>query len=133
MIHGVGVDILDYKTIEPSVRDINDSFVRKIYTQAERELILSRPVPLNSFATRFAGKEAVYKAFGTNGDAFRLNEVEILENADGVPQVHLHGKAADLAKILGIQRISISLSYDGHFAIAYAVAECCVPDENHDS
>ena len=86
MIHGIGTDILNIQTIAPSVADRSDPFVRKTYTEKELELIDSRPLPLYCFATRFAGKEAVFKAFGVHGDAFRLNDIEILENESGVPR-----------------------------------------------
>lgn len=122
MVHGIGTDILNIKTIEPSVSNTEDSFVQKIYTKKELKLIQSRDLPLYCFATRFAGKEAVFKSFGTHGDAFRLNEIEILENSFGQPVVFLHGKARALAKKLGIQDILISLSYDTDYAVAFAAA-----------
>ena len=88
--------------------------------EKELELIDSRPLPLYCFATRFAGKEAVFKAFGVHGDAFRLKDIEILEDESGVPQVFLHGKAAALAEEMGLTRIMISLSYDTDYAAAFA-------------
>ena len=122
MTLGIGTDLLHIQTIAPSVTDPGEPFVRKIYTEKELALILSRPVPLYSFATRFAGKEAVFKCFRTHGDAFRLNEIEILEDKNGVPAVSLHGKAARLAREKGIREILISLSYDGEYAMAFAEA-----------
>lgn len=119
---GVGTDILRVGTIAPSVAAPDDPFVQKIYTAAERALIQNRDIPLYSYATRFAGKEAVFKAFGVHGDAFRLNEVEILENEFGQPVVTLHGKAASLAQEKGITQVLISLSYDTDYAVAYATA-----------
>ena len=77
MLYGIGTDILNINQIESSVSDRQDPFVRKIYTPAEIELIESRPLPLYSYATRFAGKEAVFKALNLNGNAIRLNEIEI--------------------------------------------------------
>lgn len=121
-VTGVGVDILRVGTIAPSVATPESPFVQKIYTAAERALIQRRDIPLYSYATRFAGKEAVFKAFGVHGDAFRLDEVEILENEVGQPVVHLHGRAAALAREKGIDRVLISLSYDTDYAVAYATA-----------
>ena len=124
MLYGIGTDILNIHQIESSVSDLQDPFVRKIYTPAEIELIESRPLPLYSYATRFAGKEAVFKALNLNGNAIRLNEIEILENENGQPQIALHGRAEQLAKEKKITTIMISLSYDTDYAVAYAVAEC---------
>ena len=100
MLYGIGTDILNIHQIESSVSDLQDPFVRKIYTPAEIELIESRPLPLYSYATRFAGKEAVFKALNLNGNEIRLNEIEILENENGQPQVTLHGRAEQLAKVM---------------------------------
>lgn len=121
MITGIGTDILNINNIENAVRDLDDPFVQKTYTKRELELILSRPVPLNSFATRFAGKEAVFKALSIHSDAVRLNEIEILENENGQPVLFFHGKAKQLAEEKGIKTALVSLSYDTDYAIAYAV------------
>ena len=122
MIFGIGTDLLNISAIVPSVADLDDPFIRKIYTRKELEFIQSRDFPIYSFATRFAGKEAVFKCYGTNGNSLRLNEIEILENEVGQPVVFLHDKATELAKILGITKILISLSYDTDYAVAYVTA-----------
>lgn len=122
IIHGIGTDILKISVIENSVADINDPFVQKTFTSKELDLILGRPIPLNSFATRFAGKEAVFKSLGMNGNHVRLNEIEILENDIGIPVVTLLGALHEFATQKQITDISISLSYDTEYAIAYAMA-----------
>ena len=119
---GVGVDILRVDTIAPSVARPDDPCVRRIDSPAEQALIRGRDIPLYSYATRFAGKEAVFKAFGVDGDAFRLNEIEILETDFGQPVVTLRGKAAALAAEKGISSVLLSLSYDTDYAVAYATA-----------
>ena len=122
MIYGIGTDILKISSIASGTADLNNPFVRKTYTPKEIALITSRPVPQNSFATRFAGKEAVFKALNIYGNDIRLNEIEILENENGQPTVTLHGNALRLAEQKGISRILISLSYDTDYAVAYAAA-----------
>lgn len=122
MIYGIGTDILNIHQIENAVSDRTDPFVRKTYTPAEIELIESRPIPLYSYATRFSGKEAVFKALNLDGNAIRLNEIEILENENGQPQVNLYGAAQKYAKKKEITKVMISLSYDTDYAIAYAAA-----------
>lgn len=122
MIYGIGTDILNIKNIENSVVNIEDPFVQKTYTKKELELIQSRPNPLFCFATRFAGKEAVFKCLDTDGNTVRLNEIEILEKDNGQPYVILHGQAKTLADQKGISQILLSLSYDTDYAIAYAAA-----------
>ncbi|MDF2871666.1 MAG: NAD(P)H-hydrate dehydratase [Anaerocolumna sp.] len=123
MLHGTGTDIIKIDHLKPFLERLDDPFIQKTYTSSELELILSRPTPLNSLATRFAGKEAVFKCLGVHGNTVLLNEIEILENTVGQPTVTLLGKAKDTADHLGIVLISISLSYDTDYAIAFAVSE----------
>jgi len=119
---GIGTDIIRIKQLDFVIKDLNDPFIQKTYTKKERDLILSRSIPLNSFATHFAGKEAVFKCLGVDGNIVRLNEIEILENEVGQPIVFLHGNAKTIAKDKDIQQVMISLSFDGEYAIAFAVA-----------
>lgn len=124
MIYGIGTDILKIASISAGVSDPNDSFVRKTYTGAEAALIAARPLPLYTYATRFSGKEAVFKALNIASDDIRLNEIEILERENGQPFVSLHGNAKRLAAKKGITNVHISLSYDSEYAVSFAVAEC---------
>lgn len=126
MIKGIGTDILEICKLQPVLGKpdyITDSFIQKTYTAAEIMLAERRPIPLYCYATRFAGKEAVYKALGTNGAAIRLCEIEILSHDNGAPFVNLYGNAKLFAKEREISNILISLSYEDHYAVAYAVAE----------
>ncbi|EGD48107.1 holo-acyl-carrier-protein synthase [Ruminiclostridium papyrosolvens DSM 2782] len=122
MIIGIGTDILKISNIEHAVSDLSDPFIKKTFTLRELDLICSRQIPLYSFATRFAGKEAVFKTFSADGNAIRLNEIEILENEVGQPIVTLHGNAKNIAEQKSINSILISLSYDTEYAIAFATA-----------
>ncbi len=126
MIKGIGTDILEIEKLRPILAQpdyCNDSFIRKTYTPAEIALAESRPVPLYCYATRFAGKEAVFKALTVSGEDIRLNEIEILSEESGKPYVTLHGLAEKLAAKADIHTIHISLSYEDNYAVAYAVAE----------
>lgn len=126
MIKGIGTDILQIQKLK-SVFDTpdyqTDSFVLRTYTAAEIALAESRPVPLFCYATRFAGKEAVFKALSVTGEDCRLNEIEILSEDSGKPFVHLHGAAARLAEKREISQILISLSYEDDYVFACAIVE----------
>ena len=124
MIHGIGTDILHIDRIRPLYeKDPEDAFFQSVFTTEERRLIAGRPAPLYGYATRFAGKEAVFKALQIGSDEIRLNEIEILEDSRGIPKVILHGHAKELAARLQIGQIHLSLSYEADYAIAYAVCE----------
>lgn len=123
MLYGNGVDIVKIEHLAPFKNKLNDPFILGTYTKKELQLIKGREVPLYSLATRFAGKEAVFKCLGLHGDSITLKEIEILENEIGQPYVTLLGKAKELADQKGIIQILISLSYDTDYAIAYATSE----------
>jgi holo-[acyl-carrier protein] synthase len=123
MVIGIGTDILKISNIEHFIQNTDDPFIKKTYTKKELELIQSRTNPSASFATRFAGKEAVFKSLSISGNDFRnWCDIEILENKIGQPQVILHDRAARIAVEKNITSILISLSYDSAYAIAYATA-----------
>lgn len=131
MILGTGVDILDIERIRNVHQDGTDSFFKATYTEAEREHALIRPDPALYFATRFAGKEAVFKCLGIMPDGIRLNEIEILEAETGQPRVTLSGNLKQIAENKGIRDIQVSLSYETDFAIAFAVAQNNKPEDPH--
>lgn len=123
MVLGVGTDILRTRHIENCLAEEDRPFLEKVYTAVEREEAQGREVPLSYYATRFAGKEAVFKCFGEIPGEIRLNEIEILTHISGKPTVRLSGRSLAHAQSMGIQRIHLSLSYDGEYAVAFAVAE----------
>lgn len=121
MILGIGADILHMARFY-DVLAAGESFVRKVYTESEQRQAQKRALPRMYYATRFAGKEAVFKCFGVNGDEIGLSDIEILEGECGRPVVHLHNAALRLAEQKGIAAIEVSLSYETEYAAAFAVA-----------
>ncbi|MDP6438536.1 MAG: holo-ACP synthase, partial [Candidatus Brocadiia bacterium] len=80
--------------------------------------------PEQRFATRFAAKEAVLKALGIGwrrGVSFR--EIEVSTNEAGAPAVSLSGRALEVSRALGVERMHVSLSHDSTYAVAQVVAE----------
>jgi holo-[acyl-carrier protein] synthase len=122
MTIGVGTDILSIQRIRDVLENDRESFVSKVFTLKEREQASENPDPVSYLATRFAGKEAVFKCFGIHGN-IRLSEIEILDGETGQPQVALSGALLDVAVEKGIRDVQISLSYENEYAIAFAVAQ----------
>lgn len=123
MVLGIGVDILKLDKLKEEYLTAEDPFIRKAFSEREFEQSMSREVPLHYFVTRFAGKEAVYKALNWRGDPIAFRDIEILSHENGQPYVTLHGRVKEYADNQGIHEILISLSYDTDYAIAYAVAQ----------
>ncbi len=122
MIAGVGTDLVEIDRIRRAIEK-NPRFLERVYTQQEIACCRRKANCWQSFAARFAAKEAVSKALGTGIGPVGLQEIEVINAASGQPQVALHGKAQELAQSRNIQRVHISLSHSEAYAIATAVLE----------
>lgn len=122
MILGVGTDMIEIARIQHAIEK-NPRFEQRVYTEREVVYCQRKANPWQSFAARFAAKEAVSKALGTGIGVIGLQEVEIVNATSGQPQVVLHGAALALAQNRNIQRVHVSLSHSEAFAIATAVLE----------
>jgi holo-[acyl-carrier protein] synthase len=116
----IGIDIIEIARIEKAVARWEASFLRRVYTESELSLY-HKKTP--SLAARFAGKEAVIKALGTQTKGISLREIEILADADGKPLVNLSGKAQIQADSLGLGSLAISLSHSRGHAVAFVIGE----------
>jgi len=121
MIFGTGVDIIAVSRISV-LEKTEDPFFSSVFTHRERDQAASQKDPIAYFAGRLAAKEAVYKSLRIQGDA-RFNEIEILSNSFGAPEVHLYGALSEYAKKHKIRKIHISISHETDYAISYAIAE----------
>lgn len=118
MITGIGTDLVEIARVQKAIG--RSSFLEKIYTEKERELIAVRAVRA---ATHFAAKEAVAKAFGCGFAGIAPVEIEILRQPTGMPYVVLHGRAKEKAETLGVTKIQLSLTDTKEYAQAYVIFE----------
>ncbi len=122
MIVGIGLDLIETARMEKSIK--SDAFLRKIFTRQEVAYCSGKPHPAQSFAARFAAKEAFLKALGTgwrNGIGF--SEIEILPDELGKPVVKLTGKAQDVTASRGVIQIFVSLTHLKEIAGAQIILE----------
>lgn len=122
MVTGVGTDILSMKRFRNVLEGDSDAFVNKVFTEKERRQASESPDRVAYLATRFSGKEAVFKCFDIHGNV-RLGEIEVLDTETGQPHVTLLGEFTRIAGEKGVRHIHISLSYETDYAVAFAVAE----------
>jgi len=115
----VGTDLIEIERIRRALGRYA-SFRERCFTEAERAYCDSRPNPAQSYAGRFAGKEAVGKALGFGvSRAFAWREVEIVGRPK--PSVHLSGRLAERAAALGIDSVDLSMTHSRELAQAVAV------------
>ena len=129
MIIGVGIDILSIDRIRKGSYSMTDAFMRKTYTEKERRQAMERDDPTLYFATRFAGKEAVFKSLRIDNSKGSFSEIEILNDDDGRPSATLSGTLQKLAEGNGVGEVLISLSYETDYATAFAVAQSAQPNQ----
>ena len=118
MEHHIGVDIIEIARIEKAVARWGDRLLNRVYTESELKLYRNEP---SSLAARFAGKEAVIKALSSQATYLSWKEIEILSESNGKPSLRLYGKAQSQARILGLDRLDISLSHSKEHAIAFVI------------
>jgi holo-[acyl-carrier protein] synthase len=120
----IGIDVIEIARIQRSLDDFGERFLRKVYTEREREWYGDRPAEL---AARFAAKEATSKALGTGIRGIRWREMEIVSNRRGKPVLVLHGGAAERATLLGLTEFDLSLTHSRTDAMAIVIGFRGVP------
>ena len=97
MIIGNGVDIIDNKRIEKSLKI--KGFKKRLFTLNEIKQSKKYRNKTNYFAKRFAAKEAFVKSIGTGfRDNINFNDIEIYNNKKGSPKIKISQKIQDILK-----------------------------------
>src|SRR5580698_4132825 len=102
MIVGSGIDLAEIGRIRHSIDRYGSRFLDRIYTAAEQAYCLRKRNAAESFAARFAAKEAGAKALGTGiSHGVSWLEIEVVRKPSGRPTLRFHGRAAQVAARLG--------------------------------
>jgi holo-[acyl-carrier protein] synthase len=124
MIVGSGIDLVEIGRIQHSMERYGARFLNRVFTPAEQEYCLRKRASAESFAARFAAKEAAAKALGTGiSRGVRWLEIEVVREPSGKPGVAFHGNAARIASGLGVARAALSLTHTAALAMASVVLE----------
>jgi holo-[acyl-carrier protein] synthase len=94
MILGVGSDLIDIRRIEKTIERHGERFLGRIFTDTERAKAERRATRIDTYAKRFAAKEACAKALGTglrNGVFWR--DMGVVNLPSGRPTMQLTGGA----------------------------------------
>ena len=115
----IGTDLIEIDRVRRALARY-ERFRERCFTEAERTYCESRPNPAQSYAGRFAGKEAVGKALGFGvARAFAWKEVEIVGRPK--PSVQLSGRVAEWAERVGATEIDLSMTHSRELAQAVAI------------
>lgn len=124
MIVGIGTDLAEVSRIRESIARYGERFLTRIYTERERSYSQNKANSAERFAARFAAKEAGMKAIGTGWNfGVRWQDFEVVNERSGKPKLILHGIAEQIARKLGAERVSISLTHTSETAFAIVILE----------
>jgi holo-[acyl-carrier protein] synthase len=113
----LGIDIIKVDRIRAALDRFGPRFSRRVLTEAEQRYVRDRP---ETFAGRWAAKEAVSKVLGLGVRGIGWRDIEIERMPTGQPAVRLHGRAAMRAEQLAMGRVAISITHEADYAVAIA-------------
>jgi holo-[acyl-carrier protein] synthase len=113
----LGIDIIRVDRIRQTLARFGGRFSSRVLTDRERRYVRDRP---ETFAGRWAAKEAVSKVLGLGVRGIGWRDIEIERLPTGQPAVRLHGRAEARAAQLEMGRIAVSISHESDYAVAIA-------------
>ena len=117
----IGTDLIEIARIRRALERY-PAFRERCFTPAEIAYCDGRRNPAESYAGRFAGKEAVGKALGFGvARAFAWRDIEIVGRPK--PSVRLSGRVAVWAERMGARAVDLSMTHSRELAQAVAVVE----------
>jgi holo-[acyl-carrier protein] synthase len=124
MVLGLGTDLIEIERIQISMDRFGERFLERVFTAGEIAYCRAKKQSAESFAARFAAKEAGAKALGTGiSRGVNWKEIEVRREMGQRPTLHFSGRAGELAAAMGVRRAQLSLSHSRKLAIAVVVVE----------
>jgi|SRR5579872_4891241 len=123
MTFGVGIDMIEVKRVASGISK-ESGFREMVFSATEIAYCESKKNKFEHYAARFAAKEAFFKALGTGWIENTLfNEVAVVHNTDGKPEIRLSGSTQATVNAMGITKILVSLSHIKEMASAVVILE----------
>jgi holo-[acyl-carrier protein] synthase len=124
MIVSIGIDIVEVYRIRETISR-TPRFVERVFTERERAYCdAKRMAAAQSYAARFAAKEAFLKALKTGWRGkITWHDIEILSSENNVPSLEIRGAAGKILENLGANQIHLSLSHTTEHAVAQVILE----------
>jgi holo-[acyl-carrier protein] synthase len=123
MIAGVGIDMIEVERIAEKISK-EGGFRELVFSKTEIDYCESKKHKAEHYAARFAAKEAFFKALGSGwAENTSFNEVEIMNDKHGKPEINLAGQTLETINAMGIKNIFVSLSHIKKVASAIVIIE----------
>ena len=124
MIIGIGTDIIDTRRMKKTITNFGNKFKKRCFLSSEIKRSEETINSVNSYAKRYAAKEACAKALGTGlAKGVFWKDIEVINNKFGKPFIKLHNNALRRIKRLTNKNynIEVSLSDEKNYAIANVI------------
>ncbi len=128
MIIGIGSDLANIERIEGTIKRFGERFLNRVFTDIEQATANRRKLTVETYAKRWAAKEACAKALGTGlrmGIAWK--EMGVVNLRSGQPTIHLSGGAAVRLETMvpkgHVPSIHVTLTDDHPWAQAFVIIE----------
>ena len=122
MIYGIGIDLVKIERMKAVADKWGKKFLERVFTENEISYCYERKEPYLSLAVRFAAKEALIKAIGSEVYV-PLTEIEVMNFENGRPVIKASGKLEKFFKEKSIKHCHLSLSHEKEYGIACVVLE----------
>jgi holo-[acyl-carrier protein] synthase len=124
MIISIGIDIAEVYRIRETIAR-TPRFAERVFTDEERMYCESKgAAAAQSYAARFAAKEAFLKALKTGWRGkITWQDIEVVVDEAGAPSLRLTGEALKIKNERGASRVHLSISHTTEHAIAEVIIE----------
>jgi holo-[acyl-carrier protein] synthase len=122
MIYGVGIDLIKIERMKEVVEKWGRRFLDRVFTEGEISYCYEKKEPYLSLAVRFAAKEALVKAIGSEFPV-SLTDIEVVNVDTGKPFIKINGRLEDFFKEKMIRKAHLSLSHEREYGVALIVLE----------
>ena len=119
-ISGIGVDLVDVDRVR-RLMSRRTTFAARVFTQQEIEYCERQADPAESYAARWAAREACRKALG-GVRGMRWHDVRVARAPSGAPSLVLEGATLRRADALGVSQVMVALTHERKMAGAFCVA-----------
>jgi holo-[acyl-carrier protein] synthase len=119
-IVGLGVDVCQIDRMERAIAR-HPTLRHRVFTDEERAYCDARARPAESYAGRFAAREAVIKALGGYRGK-RWRDISVTRSTAGAPAIRLEGNARRRAEAVGVSQVLVTFTHERTHAVAVALA-----------
>ncbi|HZK40329.1 MAG TPA: holo-ACP synthase [Atribacterota bacterium] len=124
LIIGCGIDLVKIERIEKIIKRWGNNFNSRIFTPLERNYCeKKKDNKYQSYAGKFAAKEALLKALGLGLRGANWKEIEIKNDELGQPIIDTFGKLKNIASTRGVNKYFITISHTKEYAISQVILE----------